>query len=162
MYSPVLGMFLSRDPLAQNDEPDILYDNNWFGDRLTLMRNLYAYASGNPTNRIDPTGLLDICASSGECGFDHQTTRPKKKKKYCLFDFKSRSGTAKECFGFDIGDVLCDECPLFASCKKEVTLETEENCKKCKITFERQMKKCGACPKGGKDRFGEPLNSVEV
>jgi RHS repeat-associated protein len=56
MYSPQLGRFLSRDPLVAG-QPDIFYDNNWFGDRLTAMRNLYGYADNNPVNYVDPSGL---------------------------------------------------------------------------------------------------------
>lgn len=56
MYSPQLGRFLSRDPLVEG-QPDIFYDNNWFGDRLTAMRNLYGYANNNPVNHTDPSGL---------------------------------------------------------------------------------------------------------
>lgn len=56
MYSPPLGRFLSTDPLEAN--PTILYDNNWFGDALTRMRNLYGYTSNNPVNRVDPSGLV--------------------------------------------------------------------------------------------------------
>jgi RHS repeat-associated protein len=57
MYSPPLGRFLSRDPLPQNGEPEILYDNDWFGDRLTMMRNLYGYVDNNPVKNLDPSGL---------------------------------------------------------------------------------------------------------
>ncbi len=55
MYSPQLGRFLSTDPLVA--DPTILYDNNWFGERMTLMRNLYGYCRNSPTVRIDPSGL---------------------------------------------------------------------------------------------------------
>lgn len=90
MYSPLLGGFLTRDPIAQAGEPDLLYDNNWFGDRLSLMRNLYAYASNNPTNRVDPFGLADGATPSLACSC---SLKPKeKKKKYCLYDFKSSQG----------------------------------------------------------------------
>jgi RHS repeat-associated protein len=70
MYAPQLGRFASQDPLAA--DPTLLYDNNWFGDRLTLMRNLYGYTTNNPVNWVDPSGLFceladackDICASA--------------------------------------------------------------------------------------------------
>lgn len=58
MYSPQLGRFLSQDPLVAS--PTVLYDNNWFGDRLTLMRNLYGYVDNNPINATDPSGLLFV------------------------------------------------------------------------------------------------------
>jgi RHS repeat-associated protein len=61
VYSPQLGRFLSQDPYLAG-QPDILYDNNWFGDRLTRMRNLYGYCDNNPSNATDPSGLgwIDI------------------------------------------------------------------------------------------------------
>jgi len=55
MYSPQLGRFLSEDPLEAN--PTLLYDNNWFGDALTRMWNLYGYCDNNPVNWADPSGL---------------------------------------------------------------------------------------------------------
>jgi RHS repeat-associated protein len=57
MYSPPLGRFLSRDPLPQNGGPDILFDNNWFGGRLTAMSNLYGYIDNSPTRDTDPSGM---------------------------------------------------------------------------------------------------------
>ncbi len=62
MYSPQLGRFLSQDPLVAG-QPDVLFDNNEFGDRLTMMRNLYGYADNNPVNYTDPSGL----ACTGQC-----------------------------------------------------------------------------------------------
>jgi len=57
MYSPALARFQSRDPLPLRGQPDVLYDNNGFGDWLSMMRNLYGYAGNNPLNRNDPSGL---------------------------------------------------------------------------------------------------------
>lgn len=56
MYSPQLGRFLSQDPLVR--DPTILNDNNWFGDRLTEIRNLYGYCGNNPVTYTDPSGLI--------------------------------------------------------------------------------------------------------
>jgi RHS repeat-associated protein len=56
MYSPKLARFLSEDPLTLN--PTILNDNNWFGDALTRMRNLYGYCDNDPVNWTDPSGLI--------------------------------------------------------------------------------------------------------
>lgn len=56
MYSPPLGRFLSPDPLTR--DPTLMYDNNWYGDQLTLMRNQYGYCDNNPVNRTDPSGLV--------------------------------------------------------------------------------------------------------
>ncbi len=66
MYSPSLGCFLSRDPLIEG-QPEVLYDNNWFGDWLTAMKNQYAYRGNNPITRTDPSGLQDcdaLCKSA--------------------------------------------------------------------------------------------------
>lgn len=57
MFSPPLARFLSRDPLPINGQADIFFDNNGFGDWLTLMRNLYGYVSNNSLNAVDPSGL---------------------------------------------------------------------------------------------------------
>ena len=61
MYAPQLGRFVSQDPLAA--DPTLLYDNNWFGQRLTEIRNLYGYCENNPVNRVDPSGLASVLCS---------------------------------------------------------------------------------------------------
>jgi len=58
MYHAELGQFITRDPLPQQGEPDVLYDNNWFGEWLDMMRNLYGYTNNSPVNRVDPLGLF--------------------------------------------------------------------------------------------------------
>lgn len=58
MYHPQLGTFLTRDPLAEEGQPDLLSDNNWFGRWLDMMKNLYGYANDNPVNATDPLGLF--------------------------------------------------------------------------------------------------------
>jgi len=55
MYSPQLGRWLNPDPLTR--DPTILNDNNWYGDQMTSMRNVYGYCGNNPVNHADPTGL---------------------------------------------------------------------------------------------------------
>ena len=65
MYSPTLGSFLSRDPLPQAGVPEILSDNNWFGHRLTMMRNLYGYGDPNPMIVVDPSGMACESTVSG-------------------------------------------------------------------------------------------------
>lgn len=59
MYMPELGRFLSRDPLAQNGEGELLYDFEHVAERDRLIVQMYAYASNNPIVRVDPTGLAD-------------------------------------------------------------------------------------------------------
>ena len=48
MYSPQLGRFMQRDQLG-----------------YAAGLNLYAYAGGDPVNRVDPSGLIDVCAQRG-------------------------------------------------------------------------------------------------
>ncbi len=69
MYQAQLGRFLSRDPLPQDGEPDILFGDEWVRDRLQsddsiLSRNLYAYTT-NPISFVDPSGMLECHATCG-------------------------------------------------------------------------------------------------
>ena len=64
MYSPPLGRFLSRDPLPLNGEPDVLTDGDWFGDRLTMMKNLYAYVDNKPLGHTDPSGNSELSSEA--------------------------------------------------------------------------------------------------
>jgi len=65
MYQPTLSRFQSLDPLSPNGV-DLLDDNNWFGDRLTQMRNRYGYANNSPVNYFDPSGLFACNAAEEE------------------------------------------------------------------------------------------------
>ncbi|MCE9604941.1 MAG: hypothetical protein K8U03_08575 [Planctomycetia bacterium] len=62
MYHAELGQFTTRDPLPQEGEPDVLYDNNWFGRWLDMMKNLYGYVGSNPVSYVDPSGLVTLNA----------------------------------------------------------------------------------------------------
>ncbi len=63
-YDPVIGKFISPDPLVDLRMPE------W--------ANPYAYAGNNPESRMDPTGLAS-CSNPTQC--DHMEAQQKEKKK---------------------------------------------------------------------------------
>lgn len=85
MYSPTLGKFLTRDPLAQNGEPDILYGDIWFANRLRMIRNLYNYVDNSPVNLVDPSGL------------DTAPSKPKAEEFYVCRRLVEIGGIAEKC-----------------------------------------------------------------
>ena len=52
-YDPARARWLSVAPLPPDGEPDVLYDDNWLGRRLTTLRQRYGYRGNNPL-RNDP------------------------------------------------------------------------------------------------------------
>jgi RHS repeat-associated protein len=76
MYSPALGRFLSRDPVLENGNRHLVYDNNWFGQRLSVMRDDYGYAYSNPINFIDPSGLQGECTGGSASACQRQRCGP--------------------------------------------------------------------------------------
>lgn len=86
MYHPVLGTFLSRDPMPVDGDPILMgtpfdsissmtdeLDEPANGERI----NLYAYVEHNPTNYVDPSGLKYGSPS----GRGRKTPLPKPQKK---------------------------------------------------------------------------------
>ncbi|MBI3661256.1 hypothetical protein HY230_12400 [Candidatus Acetothermia bacterium] len=59
-YDPIVGRFLSEDPLHQNPR---------ISGRQGAPGNLYLYTHNNPINYTDPTGLYTVGASCNEAPF---------------------------------------------------------------------------------------------
>ena len=58
MYDATQGRFLQRDPLGLGLGISLPTDST-YESAVDLPQNLYEYASDNPTDRIDPLGLID-------------------------------------------------------------------------------------------------------
>lgn len=68
MYNPVVGRWISRDPLAgANGGVEIVYTNEYVANRMRAVLKPYAYVTNNPINMIDPSGLVPV--------FDNSCTR---------------------------------------------------------------------------------------
>ena len=80
VYDPELGRYLQRDPFpaalktVQSASGNALgiYSSSIFENLFAMYMqadlggiNLYIYASGSPTNRIDPTGMPDLLSTLG-------------------------------------------------------------------------------------------------
>ena len=109
-YDPVIGRFLSEDPLGSNPEP-----------------NLYAYVNNSPVGSVDPSGLYTIdkscqgkCLSMGGGGPNNPKQLPSQvsledlirrgaddacSKLYTITDLKLRKCIQKSC---NQGTIKCD------------------------------------------------------
>ena len=62
MYNPVVGRWISRDPISDVTNPQIVYTHEYVAEQLQ-RDHVYAYARNNPVKYIDPSGLhVAICS----------------------------------------------------------------------------------------------------
>jgi len=137
MYQQELGRFMSRDPLSE-DGVEILYpvpDMRGYQPQDN-REHPYAYVRNNPTNAVDPSGLVDW--NSAEITSQQGVTRPG-----CgdlLFDiyeiedywntwdlrvYKAQDGKSGWCHGFTFGGLDAGGYSIAGGTDVEVVLEKE-------------------------------------
>ncbi len=57
MYMPTLGRWISKDPLPEKGEPEVLYTHEYVAQRMRAILQPYTYVENLPTRHIDPSGL---------------------------------------------------------------------------------------------------------
>jgi RHS repeat-associated protein len=69
MYNPVVGRWISRDPLGQSDGgPEVVYSHEYVTNRMRAVLEPYAYVRNNPLNMVDPSGMVaDELFGWGNC-----------------------------------------------------------------------------------------------